>query len=101
PKPGYFAYQALTKARPAGSTGDKLDVTRETRVASWTRPDGKRGWALWSGRAERPTTLKIDGKVDAAFDYLGNEVDKPRSGASVRLAPGILYLVGPKNVEPN
>ncbi len=101
PKPGYFAYQALTKARPAGSTGDRLDANAETRVASWTRPDGKRGWALWSGRAERPTTLKIDGKVDAAFDYLGNEVDKPRSSASVRLAPGILYLVGPKNVELN
>ncbi len=99
PKPGYFAYQALTKARPAGSTGDKLDADAETRVASWTRPDGKRGWALWSSKVERPTTLKIDGKVDAAFDYLGNEVARPTSGAEIRLAPGILYLVGPKNVE--
>ena len=49
--------------------------------------------------SERPTTVKFDGKVDAAFDYLGNEVDKPTNGASIRLAPGILYLVGPKNVE--
>lgn len=101
PKPGYFAYQALTKARPAGSTDDKLATTSETRVASWTRPDGKRGWALWTGKAERPTTVKFDGTVDAAFDYLGNEVDKPRSGSEIRLASGILYLVGPKNVELN
>lgn len=101
PKPGYFAYQALTKARPAGSTGDKLATTAETRIASWTRPDGKRGWALWTGKAERPTTVKFDGTVDAAFDYLGNDVDKPRSGSEIRLASGILYLVGPKNVELN
>lgn len=101
PKPGYFAYQALTKARPAGSTGDKLATTAETRIASWTRPDGKRGWALWTSKAERPTTVKFDGTVDAAFDYLGNEVDKPRSGSEIRLASGILYLVGPKNVELN
>ncbi|MBR4835167.1 MAG: beta-galactosidase [Thermoguttaceae bacterium] len=101
PKPGYFAYQALTKARPAGSTGDRLDATRETRIASWTRPDGKRGWAIWSSKAERPTTVKLDGKVDAAFDYLGNEIAKPTNGAEIRLSPGLLYLVGPKNVELN
>lgn len=101
PKPGYFAYRALTKARPAGSTGDKLATTAETRIASWTRPDGKRGWALWTSKAERPTTVQFDGTVDAAFDYLGNEVDKPRSGSEIRLASGILYLVGPKNVELN
>ena len=98
PKPGYYAYKTLTKARPACSEGAKLSVTNDCCAVSWKRPDGQNGWALWSLRYEKEVDVKISGKVAQAFDYLGNDVDKPSGTCKLSLKPGILYLIGPENV---
>ena len=98
PKPGYYAYKTLTRARPACSEGAELTVTDDCCVVSWTRPDGKKGWALWSLRHEKEVDVTISGEVAQAFDYLGNDVDKPSGTCKLNLKPGILYLVGPESV---
>ncbi len=98
PKPGYYAYKTLTRARPALSEGANLSVTEDCCVVSWKRPDGRNGWALWSLRYEKEVGVKISGKVLQAFDYLGNDVDKPSGNCRLALKQGVLYLIGPENV---
>ncbi|MBP5622031.1 MAG: hypothetical protein J6X44_08455 [Thermoguttaceae bacterium] len=75
-----------------------MTVTDDCCVVSWTRPDGKKGWALWSLRHEKEVDVTISGEVAQAFDYLGNDVDKPSGTCKLNLKPGILYLVGPESV---
>ena len=98
PKPGYFAYKALTKARPACSEGADLTVVNDCCVVSWKRPDGQNGWALWSLGAECNVDVKIVGEVSQAFDYLGNDVEKPTKKGKLNLKSGVLYLIGPETV---
>lgn len=98
PKPAYYAYSALTRARPAGSNRDAMALNDDVAIASWIRPDGKKGWAIWSPLKTKEKTLRIQGAVTEAFDYLGNVVKKPKDGAGLSVAPGILYLIGPKDV---
>ncbi len=101
PKPGYFAYKTLTKARPAGSNGAKLTRTAICCLVSWKRPDGQNAYAIWSPRAEQKASLTISGKVTEAYDYLGAEIAKPVGKTTLTIAPGVLYLVGPEKIELN
>lgn len=99
PKPGYIAYKTLTKARPALSEGAKLTLTGNVCVVSWKRPDGQNGWALWTLRNSHEITVKIDGKVTDAYDYLGVKVTPPSGQCKLNVTSGILYLIGPNNVK--
>lgn len=100
PKPGYYAYKTLTKARPASSQGADLTSTDNCCLVSWKRPDGQKGYALWAPRAQIDVKVKISGAVANAFDYLGNEVTKPNAGVqTLKIAPGVLYLIGPDDVQ--
>lgn len=99
PKPGYVAFKAMTKARPGASRGANLTRNGDFCVVSWTRPDGDKGWAVWANGNSKTATLEIDGNVVAAFDYLGADVDRPKSGANRELSQKILYLIGPDKVE--
>lgn len=98
PKPAYFAYQALTKARPVGSTEDRLEATDDAAVFSWRRPDGKKGWAIQTFLSTRKKTPTFKGEISEAFDYLGQTVAAPENDAPLESAPGILYLVGPETL---
>ena len=98
PKPAYHAYKTLTRARPTGSTGDSFEITNGVCAASWTRPDGKRGWALWTPQAPKNATLECDGEVADAFDYLGGAVARPSGSSKLTFRPEILYLVGPNKL---
>ena len=98
PKPAYRAYQAMTKARPAGSKQRDCVLDDDVVLLSWDRPDGKKGWALWSSRTPKDRTIAIEGDVEQAFDYLGGDVVKPTSDAKITLAQGVLYLIGPDKV---
>ncbi|MBQ3822996.1 MAG: hypothetical protein II807_08120, partial [Thermoguttaceae bacterium] len=99
PKPGFFAYQTLSKARPAGSRGDRLTLYDDLCVVSWDRPDGQKGWALWTPNVPREIPFEIDGAVTDAFDYLGNKVSVPEDANKLNLAQGVLYLVGPNQIS--
>lgn len=99
PKPAYHAYAAMTKARPAGSGECSLLLVDDDVVISWDRPDGKKGWALWTSRTPKEKTIAIQGDVEQAFDYLGNNVAKPSNNDKITIVPGILYLVGPTAIE--
>lgn len=94
PKPAYHAYQAMTKARPSGSTQRGYVLDDDLVMTSWDRPDGKKGWALWSSRTTKTRTIAIKGAVEQAFDYLGNDVATPTNNSKITLSPGVLYLVG-------
>ncbi len=93
PRPAYWAMHALRRAYPAGSA-----LSRErfqsgpVYCASWKRPDGKTGWALWI--AERG--------VEESFDAVGTAapVTVANGKATVTLTGRILYLIGPERVNP-
>lgn len=99
PKPAYYAYKTLTKARPACSKGADLTMTDQCCMVSWKRPDGQNAFALWSPRAVQEINVEIEGVVKEAFDYLGNAVAKPKESAKLKVAPGVLYLIGPKKIK--
>lgn len=94
PKSGYLAYQALTKARPAGSQKRSNSWKSEDGTLfclSWTRPDGKMGYAIWSPSVSITKNVTIRGNLEECFDYLG----KPVTAASeMEFALGITYFVG-------
>lgn len=101
PRPAYLAYQALTRARPAGSRPEKGQWWRQgLTYPHWVRPDGTKGWAvwLWSGRAN--ARLRIRGRITEAFDLLGRPIRiEVKSGlAETRLSRSAVYLIGPEQV---
>jgi hypothetical protein len=103
PKPAFVAYQALTRARPAGSKQieTKIGTTGSARCVAWTRPDGKLGFALWDYENQRNYSLSIDGVIDQAFDHLGKPISIPVTSGklTLSLSPGPIYLIGPKQIS--
>lgn len=98
PKPGYIAYQTLTRARPSGSVQGTKWQNGDVCVVNWTRPDGKTGWAIWSPLVSQEMDIEIQGDVDEAFDYLGEPVDSVPKHGKITISNKILYLIGPQRV---
>ncbi len=99
PKPGYTAYQAMTKARPEGSVQLPGERGGALCKVGWIRPDGKKGWAIWVCGSETESSCKISGDIDQAFDYLGVPVQIHLNSGKLKLSTKILYLIGPDSVE--
>ncbi len=101
PKFAYQALKTLTRLLPGGSTVPRLTTRNDVCLATWTRPDQTRVWALWSAYNRQegaPVTLRIDGDVTAAMNHLGETRPAPNSGEKVTATGSILYLVGPESV---
>ena len=99
PKPAYYAYSALTKARPAGSVKKAFTLGENVIVSGWKRPDGKTAWALWCPWNTPTVKLNYQGKITQAFDYLGNDVKKPEKNGTLQISSEILYLIGPEELS--
>jgi hypothetical protein len=102
PRPAYLACQALTRARPSGSTTDEGDWWRQGMTwPHWVRPDGRKGWAVWLWSGEADYRLKVRGPVVEAFDHLGKPLplDVKDGAARVRLARAPIYVIGPEHIE--
>ncbi len=77
PKPGYLAYRALTKARPAGSVnqpGELFLADGKLCMISWKRPDGQTAYAIWSPDDSVTKNVRISGELTDAFDCHGSQV---------------------------
>ena len=78
PKPGYLAYRALTKARPAGSVpipGELFRWNDQLCVLSWDRPDGQTGYAVWTPTpSPQAWKVQVKGQVTDVFDCHGEPV---------------------------
>ncbi len=99
PRPAYLAYQALTRARPAGSEAAPGDWWRQGLTwPHWVRPDGRKGWAVWAWSGEKPYRLFVRGEIAEAFDVLGRpvRVEVKDRLADVTLSRSPLYLIGPE-----
>ena len=102
PKPAYMAMKAMTRARPAGS----MMAAGSWRTGAichsiWKRPDGRNAWALWMPEGETNCSLTVRGRIEEAFDHLGNKVDLAVAGESVTatLGESILYIIGPADIK--
>ncbi len=94
PKTGFIAMTALTKARPAGSVSLSCLLEEEICILSWKRPDGKKGWAIWSFHDDIQGQIKITGQIDDAFNNLGRPIDREHYNISNK----ILYFIGPDEI---
>lgn len=97
PKPAFNACRTLSKLCPPGSTPPELKRKGNAYLASWTRPDGVKIWALWTALQPLEVGLNITGKVSEAFNYLGEK--QPIPEATHIATPAILYLVGPIQIS--
>ena len=95
PKSGYLAYQALTKARPAGSVnlpGAWNAAGESLCVLSWKRPDGQTAYAVWAtSRSAKKRLIQVTGTLTDCFNYLGEKVSV---SDSMEFKAGITYFVG-------
>ncbi len=98
PKPGYLAYRALTKARPAGSVnqpGELFAADGKLCTISWKRPDGQTACAIWSPDDSVTKSVGISGELTDAFDCHGSPV---KLGDRMTFSPNITYFIF-KSVE--
>jgi hypothetical protein len=102
PKPAYRAMQTLNRARPAGSLSLEGTWHHKTLYFPyWQRPDGLKGYALWSPGKTRQIEFKYKGNIQEIFDYLGNSV-KPRyqnETVTIPVSAGPIYLIGTMTIE--
>lgn len=100
-KPAYNAYKTLTSMLPGGSTVPVIEEIGDLRLANWTRPDGKKVWAVWYGFSTADSAKKmnitIDGDVTEAVDFLGNKISIPER--EINVTGGVQYFVGPEHIS--
>ncbi len=97
PKPAYHAYRTLTAMCPAASSRPVITTHDKVYLANWTRPDGKKVWAIWTAIIHQEISLKISGEIEQSLDHMGEKITVPTGKYTA--TPSILYLVGPDNVD--
>ncbi|MDR1919325.1 MAG: hypothetical protein LBQ65_06730, partial [Tannerellaceae bacterium] len=101
-KPAYHAYSTLCKLFPEGSTIDQALEWRggeNCLVLSWTQKDRTRVWAVWSPAGPREVKVKIGKGLRQTLDHLGRELPVTQTSGTLKLHPGITYLVGPATLD--
>jgi len=101
PKPAYKAFEALHKARPAGSTALGGQWHKGMLYyPGWKRPDGQTAFALWTAGPAGSFAFTIEGSITAAFDHLGEPVNvNPQNGTlEIPLSAEPVYLLGPETI---
>ena len=91
PKPAYHAYKTLTEHCPPQSTRPVLSVKGGVYLASWSKPDGDKVYAVWRIQGSGNEKLSIRGTVKEIKDHLGNRLT---STGLPPVSDGILYFTG-------
>lgn len=93
PKPAFAAYRTLISAIPDGSSPPKRRFIGDAVAVDWTLPDGRHGYAFWTPNGETTVSVRFDGKIESAFDYLGSEVTLDGTAAELSVSPKVLYVI--------
>lgn len=101
PRPAYAAYSTLCRLYPEGSAIDRSAAWRrgDCCVVGWTQPSGLRVWAIWSPGGARQLPVKIGKGLQEAYNHIGEALPIKESAATLSVAPGVTYLVGPQTLE--
>ncbi len=95
PKPGYLAYQMLTRMYPAGSKNLAIRRDGEVYFANWQKPDGTNVHAVWAPNED--TRVVCSGDFAIAGGLLGaSAVSRklPNGLTELTATPAIVYLTG-------
>lgn len=100
-KPSFHAYQTLTRLCPSGSTLPVLTQRNNIFLASWSRPDQTKVWAVWTPLQQQKVKFNFAGGKFEAFNHLGQRL--PLSSDSCTISPAMIYFVGPQSIsiKPN
>lgn len=91
-KKAYYAYDAITKMLPNGSSRPTLYVDGDLYAASWVTPQKQNVWALWRKNGRKAERVNIDSKA-VVYDLYGKEI---KVNNSLDLSENVVYFVGQK-----
>lgn len=94
-KPAYHSFLTLTSLCPSGSTRPVLYKYDDgTYLASWTKPDSKKVWAVWNPDKERQMKVDVIGK-SVIYNNLGKKIKKKKT---LPIGKSVIYITGAKDV---
>ena len=97
PKPAFYAYKALTRMCPSGSTRPRIIRSGEIYVAKWKNPAGQNVTAVWTSESE--CKIRISAFRGRVYDLYGNQMKINSDG--ILVTPSLLYFVGKKSLIMN
>ena len=96
PKPSFHAFQTLIRLCPPGSSVPEIKRHGNVWIANWKQPEGTPVWALWTPLYEETVRIKTVGELENVENFLGEK--QPQFSEELVVGPGVLYLVGPKQI---
>ena len=95
PKDSCIAYKTLVRMCPPDSTVPVIREKNGIYLASWSRPDGTRTFAVWTVDKTLPLKLSVAGCIREIHDHLGRRCAALPASAT----PGIVYLSGERGLN--
>lgn len=97
PKPAYHAYKTLTEVCPPESTRPVLTKKGTLYLASWTRPDGEKTYAVWRLRDGGMEKIRMEGNLKEIRNHLGEKL--PLKKGALQISDGVTYLSGDRTLS--
>lgn len=97
PKPAYHAYKTLTEVCPPESTRPVLTKKGPLYLASWTRPDGEKTYAVWRLRGGGMEKIRMEGNLKEIRNHLGEKL--PLKKGALQISDGVIYLSGDRTLS--
>lgn len=97
PKPAYHAYKTLTEVCPPESTRPVLTKKGTLYLASWTRPDGEKTYAVWRLRGGGMEKIRMEGNLKEIRNHLGEKL--PLKKDALQISDGVTYLSGDRTLS--
>lgn len=94
PKPVFYTLKALSEKMPSGSSRPMVKTYNNQYIASWTKPDGKKVFCVWSNWVGQTSQIVVSGNA-RYYDEKGKRLCKK----NVLLSPSVTYIEGATSVE--
>lgn len=94
PKPVYHTLKTLSEKMPSGSSRPVVKTYNNQYIASWTKPDGKKLFCVWSKWVGQSSQITVSGNA-RYYDEKGKKICKKK----FHLSPSVTYIEGAKSVE--
>lgn len=93
PKKAFKSYQTLIRMLPNGSTCPNLQVKGNLYMASWSKPDKTKVWALWRKKGRKNEYINVGNTTDV-YDLYGGKL---KVANTIEISENVIYFVGQNN----
>lgn len=99
PKEAFFAYKTLTRLCPSESIRPLMENTNGAVVCSWTTPDGKHVYCLWSLKNNNKASFTTAGKFEIVNILGESQLVDTKKTFSLKLTSTPVYLLCRKQLK--